>query len=169
MTENTMFKRSLALLAVVALMGQGCAATPSVNTPPSTPSGSANGAGQGSGAVGVDNQKVVGAWKLGAWKKPAAGEKLQDVSKLDLTLTLGADGKLSAKICNNMSGDYSLQKGKLIAPQVVSTRMFCEGMPGEVEAAFAADLAGGMSANADSESLTMTGLTSLNVYMFGKE
>ena len=164
-----MFKRSLALLAVVALMGQGCAATPSVNTPPPTPSGSANGAGQGSGAVGVDNPKVVGAWKLGAWKKPAAGEKLQDVSKLNLTLTLGADGKLSAKFCNSMSGNFSLQGGKLSAPQVVSTLMFCEGPTGEAEAAFSADLAAGMTANADSESLTMTGLTSLNVYMFGKE
>ncbi|GEM_PF-2303609 len=113
----------------------------------------------------VDNSNVVGTWKMGAWKKPAQGEKLQDVSSLNLMLTLRADGKLSAKFCNSISGDYTLQAGKLSAPQAASTLMYCDGPVGEVESAFSADLAG-MTANTDAESLIMTGVASQNTYMF---
>lgn len=179
-----MFKRALAACATIALLGAGCSGaatvdtqadvntntkgTPSTGNPTTTNSAPQDSATNG-GETKMGAQaasEIHGSWKMGAWKKPAAGEKLQDVSKSNFTLTLGSDGKLTAKICNNMSGNYSFENGKLTGPQIVSTLMFCEGVPSQVEAAFAADLTAGMTANADDESLVMTGLVSQNTYMF---
>ncbi len=36
-----------------------------------------------------------------------------------------ADGRLSAKFCNQMGGDYAAQGGTMTAPQLVSTMMYC--------------------------------------------
>src|SRR5688572_21582687 len=174
-----MFKRTVVLLAAVALMGAGCWGTASTDV---NVGGSGSGSGavtggsdSGSGATGgsaVDTAaaaKIQGSWKMVAFKKPTAGEKLQDVSKLNLTLTLGADGKLSAKFCNSMSGGYSYRDGLLTGPQLVSTLMFCEGLPGEIEAAFLSDITVGATANAADGGLTMIGTKTLNVYTFAKQ
>lgn len=157
-----MYKRALGLLAAVSLLGAGC----------SFPSNNAPIPGYGDGTQVKPTQPTTstvgqGTWKMMIFKKPAQGEKQQDLSALNFTLRLGKDGDLAAKICNNMSGSFSVSNGQLSAPQVISTLMFCEGLPGEVESAFAADLSDGMAVGADEESLVLTGLKSLNVYMFG--
>lgn len=159
-----MFKRTVVLLAAVALMGAGC----------SFPSNDAPIPGYGDTQAkptppSATTPAIQGSWKMVAFKKPTAGEKLQDVSKLNLTLTLGADGKLSAKFCNSMSGGYSYKDGLLTGPQLVSTLMFCEGLPGEIEAAFLSDITVGATANAADGGLTMIGTKTLNVYTFAKQ
>lgn len=173
-------KRTIALLAAISLMGAGCWGTASTDVNvggDASNDGTVNDGGTDVGAevgatAGADAiaaAKIAGNWKLVTFKKPMAGEKIQDVDSLNLTLTIGTDGKLSAKICNSMSGSYSYSGGKLQAPQIQSTLMFCEGLPGEIEAAFKGDLAAGMTANAADGGLTMIGLNSLTVYMFAKQ
>jgi heat shock protein HslJ len=43
-----------------------------------------------------------------------------------VTLTFGADGKLSANAgCNTMSGNYLIEKGRLVAARLAMTQMGC--------------------------------------------
>lgn len=94
------------------------------------------------------------------------GGPATDVSSLGLTVNFDGE-RVTGKVCNNLTGPYTVEDNKIKFGAVAMTKMFCEGLPGEVESAFAADLSDGMAVGADEESLVLTGLKSLNVYMFG--
>lgn len=37
------------------------------------------------------------------------------------------DGKIHAKICNNLNGSFQLSKTTITSPNMISTMMYCEG------------------------------------------
>jgi heat shock protein HslJ len=47
--------------------------------------------------------------------------------------------RVSAKFCNSVSGSYSQSGSTIIAPQMISTMMYCEGQPMTLENAFSLD------------------------------
>jgi heat shock protein HslJ len=150
-------KKLLIAVSMVALMGAGCAAT-SPTTPNPTPTPEAP-AGKMSMA-----QFLTGSWKIKSMQR--VGGPATDVSSLGLTVNFDGE-RVTGKVCNNLTGPYTVEDNKIKFGAVAMTKMFCEGLPGEVESAFAADLSDGMAVGADEESLVLTGLKSLNVYMFG--
>lgn len=137
-------KRAAVLLSILLLAGAGCGTQPPSGETP-------NGGGTGEGRVSF----VVGSWKLAGVTR--AGQAAQDVSDLNATLTLDASGRLSAVICNSMSGGYSIENGELKAPEVMSTLKYCEGLPSEIEAAFLQDLSAGFAIEGAGGSLALRG------------
>lgn len=74
------------------------------------------------------------------------------------TLTFSGANGISAKFCNSMSGTYSESKGTIMAPQLISTLMFCEepdNLMG-LESAFAAALAEGVTVSVQGNYLALT-------------
>ncbi|MCC7522327.1 META domain-containing protein [Candidatus Uhrbacteria bacterium] len=135
-------KRILATLSVVALLGAGCWDKPAAPQVPET--------------VAYDNisDAIKDTWKMTSMKQGSAAAK--NVSEFDLTITF--DGtKMSGKVCNNMSGDYTVDENDVLkAPTVISTKMFCAGVMGEAESAFTGSLASGYKLSHENNVLTMT-------------
>jgi heat shock protein HslJ len=173
-----MYKRLLALFGAVALMGGGCWLYPTDDRQPDamepkngapTEEQNGNGKQKENGMMEGDAEvmtEATGSWKMNRVRR--AGQKEEFVSTSNFTLTLDSEGRLGAKICNGMSGSYSIEDGELKTAEVISTLMFCPGLPGDVEAAFTADLATGLSVNIAGATMTLTGTTSGNVYTFVK-
>ncbi len=136
-----MFKRSLLILSALALFGAGCFPVGNSPTPEAPP---------------VDtsiNGIIRGNWKMRTMK--LGGGTTKEVS--DLTLLVGFDGQnMNAKICNSMSGAYTVNNVVLKAPQVMSTKMFCEGDAGKAETAFTSGLANGFEVMAADNTITLT-------------
>ncbi len=122
-----MFKRSLLMLSAVALLGAGCWTSPApTSTDETKPEGIA--------------AELIGNWKIKSMK--LTGQSVKEVS--DLTLLVGFDGqRMNGKVCNSMSGDYTVNGIVLKAPMVMSTKMFCEGDAGKAETAFTSGLSTG--------------------------
>ena len=84
--------------------------------------------------------EIMGNWKLRSVK--TAGESTKNVS--DLALLVGFDGtKMNGKVCNSMSGEYTVNGIVLKAPAIMSTKMFCAGDAGAAETAFTSGLSAG--------------------------
>ncbi len=134
-----MFKRSLLALSALALLGVGCWSK-SATKPEAPP---------------VDtsiNGIIRGNWKIRSLKLP--GEGVKDVA--DLTLLVGFDGQnMNAKVCNSMSGAYTVNNIVLKAPMVVSTKMFCEGDVGRAETAFTSGLSSGFEVTVFENTITL--------------
>lgn len=62
------------------------------------------------------------------------------ITSTGYTLSLGAD-TINAKFCNNMFGSYTVKDGRIVAPTLASTRMYCEGLSMTLENTFAVDSA----------------------------
>jgi len=169
--KKTLITLSLLLLVGAGCMGSSSPSTPSSTTPPPAAGGNLNNSAQGnaqdSGADTAATQ-VVGTWTFVSLKQPGV-ELAKDASGLGLTLSFGADGKLSAKVCNSMSGSYRIVEGNhLISTDVVATKMFCEGVSGEMESAFLADLAVGMGVARSGDTLLLNGATG-DVFTFSRK
>lgn len=134
-----MFKRSLLVLSALALFGAGCWSKPA--SKPEVP------------PVDTSISGIIrGNWKIRSLKLP--GEGVKDVS--DLTLLVGFDGQnMNAKVCNSMSGAYTVNNIVLKAPQVMSTKMFCEGDAGKAETAFTSGLSSGFEVTAFENTITL--------------
>lgn len=139
-----MFKRTLLMLSALALLGAGCWSPSAPAEPewvePEKPEGVAG--------------EIMGNWKIRSMK--LAGESTKDVS--DALLLVGFDGtKMNGKVCNSMSGDYTVNGIVLKAPMVVSTKMFCEGDAGKAETAFTSGLTTGFEITKEADgSLKLT-------------
>lgn len=125
-----MFKRTLLMLSALTLLGAGCWAPTANNEPewvePEKPAGVAG--------------DIMGNWKIRSVK--TAGASTMDVA--DLTLLVGFDGaKMNGKVCNSMSGEYTVNGVVLKAPSIMSTKMFCAGDAGTAETAFTSGLSAG--------------------------
>ncbi len=110
-----------------------------------------------SGRVMAPETFPTGSWTLSTVTR--SNQQPEDVSTIGATLTLSADGQLSARMCNSMSGAYTIENGTLKAPQVMSTLMFCEGTPGEIEATFSQDLSAGFQVEGSNNALTLRGMS----------
>lgn len=136
-----MFKRSLLVLSALALFGAGCfpvGNSPAPEAPPVDTS-----------IAGI----IRGNWKIRTMK--LAGETTKEIS--DLTLLVAFDGNtMNAKVCNSMSGAYTVNNIVLKAPQVMSTKMFCEGDAGKAETAFTSGLSNGFEVTAADNTITLT-------------
>jgi heat shock protein HslJ len=124
-------KRILALFAIMALAGAGCTMPWSSKTDTNvvTPTG------------------IQGKWKMVTMKQGSAAAK--NVADLALTVTFDG-GKMSGNVCNSMSGDYTLDANNvLLAPAIVSTKMFCAGPMGEAESAFTSGMSAGFKTSFD--------------------
>src|SRR5688572_1414454 len=137
-------KRFIIAFSLLMLVGAGCPLMPRTQTPPvtlpETPSEDIS--------VSID-----GAWELKTFT--ASGEASQDVSEIGATLTIEGDARLAAKICNSMSGTYDIQSGELKVGALMSTKMFCAGPAGEIEAAFSQGLSTGMAYEHDGNALVL--------------
>lgn len=139
-------KRLAILLSFALLAGAGC---------PTLVPGNRGADDDSEAGVGAQAAFPVGSWELETVTR--SGQPAEGVADIGSTLTLGADGQLSARICNSMSGGYSVADGALTAPQVMSTLMFCAGVPGEVEATFSQDLAAGFRVAGEGDRLVLRG------------
>ena len=141
-------KKLLASMSMIALLGAGCAGTvPSDST--QTPSAEAP-----SGKMSMA-QFLTGSWKIKSMQR--VGGPAQDLSALDLAVNFDGD-KISGRVCNSMSGPYTVEDNRIKFGPVAMTKMFCEGLPGEVETAFAARLnEEGYTMSKTGENLTLVG------------
>jgi heat shock protein HslJ len=64
---------------------------------------------------------------------------------------------MTGKVCNNMNGSYTVDDNKISFGPVVSTKMFCQGLPGDVESAFSAGLESGYTMTKQGEDLVLQG------------
>ncbi len=124
------------ILSLLLLVGAGCFSKPS--TPPLTEEIS----------VSID-----GSWELQTFAAP--GKTSQDVSNLGATLNIEENARLSAKICNSMSGQYDINAGELKVETLISTKIFCAGLTGEIETAFSQGLASGMTTELTGDTLVL--------------
>ncbi len=82
------------------------------------------------------------------------GEEIPRGSNYTLTFS---DGRISAKICNNMGGAYTLQNGVLKSEQMISTMMYC-GSPDnlmKIEDTFGKGMADGMTFSLSGSNLVL--------------
>jgi len=140
-------KKILASLSMIALLGAGCASSspsPQAPTPaPQAPTGKMSMA-----------QFMTGSWKIKSMQM--VGGNIQDVSSLGLTLNF--DGtKMTGKVCNNMSGSYTVEDNLVKFGPVISTKMFCEGLPGQVESAVTTGFNNNLTISKQGENLVMIG------------
>ncbi len=148
-----MMKRALMMIPLLLLVGAGCGYE---GVPPET--------------VPQDSAKEISALIHGAWKMKdftASGKEARDVSEIDSTLVIEESTRLSAKICNSMSGEYDIEEDRLKAPMLVSTKMFCQGLPGEIETAFTQDLSSGLKIEFSDEMLVLRSAAG-NVFAYEK-
>lgn len=83
---------------------------------------------------------------------------LQVIYSHELNLVVAFDGgQMDGKVCNNMSGPYSVEDNVVKFGPVAQTKMFCEGLPGEAETAFTSGLQGGYTITKQGEDLVMQG------------
>lgn len=92
----------------------------------------------------------------------------KDVTEFNLTVSFDGS-KMTGKVCNNMSGDYTIDENDvLVAPTVISTKMFCAGVMGEAESAFTGSLASGYKLEYADNVLTMSSDDGV-VLVFGRQ
>src|SRR5688572_9071306 len=141
-------KKLLAVVSMLAVMGGGCAAqTPSTTTPP------AEGGTATQGKMSMA-QFMTGSWKIKSMQM--VGGQTQDVSSLGLTLSF--DGaKMTGKVCNSMSGSYTVEDNLVKFGPVAQTKMFCEGLPGQVETAVTTGFKNNLTISKQGENLVLIG------------
>lgn len=78
------------------------------------------------------------------------------------------DGRLAARFCNQMGGDYTNSNGVITAPQLVSTLMFCESPAGlmDMETGFSNTVAEGAVYTLEGDVLTITSADGQQVFMY---
>lgn len=135
-------KKLLLAISMFSVLGAGCASTPPAEQNPPV-------AEKMSMA-----QFMNGSWKIKSMQK--AGGSPEDVSMFDLTLSF--DGEtMSGKVCNNMNGTYTIEDNLVKFGPVMSTKMFCEGMQGEVETALSSGFTSNYTVLKQEEYLVMQG------------
>ena len=147
-------KRLCIAVSMVALLGAGCFDKPAAPQMPETV------------AFASISDAIKGSWKMTSVKQGSAASK--DVSALDLSVSFDGS-KMTGKVCNNMSGDYTVAENDVLkAPAVVSTKMFCAGVMGEAESAFTGSLASGYTLTYADNVLTMSSDDGV-VLVFGRK
>jgi len=140
-------KRFVIALSFILLAGAGCAA--STPTMPPAPSNEAPPSAAGSTAP-----NFAGVWELKSFAP--TGKAAVDASKLGMTLTIDPSGRLSAVVCNAMSGEYAIEQGPTLqVAAITSTKMFCTGEKGEIETAFTQGLSTGLRLEGGGDALTL--------------
>ena len=138
-------KKLFAVISIIAVMGAGCAAS----SPLPADNGNLKPAPKMSMA-----QYMQDSWKI--MKMQKVGGESQDLSELNLTLNFDGE-KMSGKICNSMSGPYTVEDNLVKFGAVMQTKMFCEGLPGQVETAFTSGLTNNYTISKQGEGLVMQG------------
>jgi heat shock protein HslJ len=130
--------------------------------------GPVDGSGAAGGAAGIeiDSRDPVGPWELVSLKLPGVEAPVM-AAGIMATMEFMVDGSFSGKICNNISGSYSMNGNQMTATNVISTKMFCEGAAGEIETAFLTDVSVAMGVSRTGEMLVLNGPTG-NVYTFSR-
>lgn len=77
--------------------------------------------------ISIENS-LLGKWTLVQFNTTK-------IENLNYTLTFEKT-TLSAKLCNNIFGSYTLSANTIMAPAIASTMMYCEGQPMILENAF---------------------------------
>ena len=119
-------RKSVGLVAVIALVAFGAAACTSAASP------SAGGGVAGASATApLTNPDLVGTeWILG----DLPGQVLADVRP---TISFSGDGTVQGNAgCNTFSGTYTVDGSNLTFGPLASTKMACEGATGTLETAF---------------------------------
>jgi heat shock protein HslJ len=80
-----------------------------------------------------ENSPVFGEWKLTSFNST-------DVSTGDFTASITKD-RFAIKLCNNISGSYSIKNNIFTSPAMISTMMYCEWLPMTLENAWDLDRA----------------------------
>lgn len=133
---------------MLAVMGAGCAVqTPETTTPP------VNGGATTEGKMSM-GQFMTGSWKMKSMQ--LIGGQARDVSSLNLTVAFDGE-KMSGKVCNSMNGPYTVEDNLVKFGAIVQTKMFCEGLPGEVETAFTSGFKTNYTITKQGENLVMQG------------
>lgn len=145
-------------MSLIALMGAGCAG--SAPAPAAPPTDTANQKPTQKMSMG---QFMMGQWKFKSMQR--VGGQPVDVSALNLIVSFDG-GQMDGKVCNNMSGPYSVEDNLVKFGPVAMTKMFCEGLPGEVETAFTSGLQGSYTITKQDEDLMMQGAA---VFVLGRE
>jgi heat shock protein HslJ len=149
-------KKLLIAVSMVALMGAGCAAS----TPSPTPNAEKPVAPEGKMSMG---QFMTGSWKMKSIQM--VGGQARDVSALGLTAKFDGE-KMNGKICNTMNGPYTVEDNLVKFGAVMQTKMFCEGLPGEVESAFTSGFTTNYTISKQGENLVMQGAA---VFVFERD
>jgi heat shock protein HslJ len=76
------------------------------------------------------------------------------------------DGRVSAKFCNGVGGEYTLKGAALSAPQLISTMMYCESPKGlmDAEQLFGRMLAEGVTVRSEGAALTLSSASGTMVF-----
>ncbi len=146
----------LALASVIAIMGAGCSTQTikPIIPVPVAPAPVAVGEVLAPDAKQSMAQFMKDSWKI--MKIQKIGGESQDLSALNLTLDF--DGKtMTGKVCNNLNGTYTVADNMVTFGPVVSTKMFCEGLPGEVESALSAGFEKGYRVTKQGEGMIVQG------------
>ncbi len=163
-------KKTIITLSMLLLAGGGCMSSTTVqpDVDVNVDGGKANpdGAAGGGAGIEIDSRDPVGSWRLVSLKKPGVEEPV--MAEFAATIEFTVEGGFTGKICNNITGSYSVNGNQLTGTNVISTKMFCEGAPGEIEAAFLADVVVAMGVARTGESLVLNGPTG-NVYVFERQ
>jgi heat shock protein HslJ len=142
-------KKLFAIVSMVAVMGAGCAASSPASPSLPTDNGNLKPAPKMSMA-----QFMTGSWKFKSMQM--VGGQAQDVSSLNLTVNFDGE-KMSGKVCNSMNGPYTVEDNLVKFGAIAQTKMFCEGLPGEVEAAFSSGFKNNYTISKQGDNLVMMG------------
>lgn len=145
---NTRLVSSLAIATM--LLGAGCAPSTS-QTPPA--------------AVSMQDALLAQDWVMIAER---SGTTMTDVASQGWTLSFQG-GRISGRICNSMSGPYTLEGNRMTFGGVAMTKMFCTGQPGEIEADFSASLSDGFTVTIENDQLTLTDTDDDLAFVFAKK
>lgn len=142
-------KKLFTLATILAVMGGGCVSqAPALIVP-----APADGVPATETKVSM-SQFMKDDWKI--MKMQKVGGESQDLS--DLNLTLSFDGKtMKGKVCNSMSGPYTVTDDFVKFGNIASTLMFCEGLPGKVETTLSAGFEKGYRVTKQGEGMIMQG------------
>lgn len=144
---NPAMKKLLVSISMIALLGAGCSG--------SAPSASAPEAQAPAPAQKMSTaQFLTGSWKIKSMQRVGGGA--EDVASLGLALSFDGE-RMTGKVCNNMSGSYTVEDNLVKFGPVASTKMFCQGLPGEVETALSSGFASNYTIIKQGEDLVMQG------------
>lgn len=143
-------KKILVAVSMIALLGAGCALTPPA-TRDTLPADTENLKPAQKMSMA---QFMTGSWKIKTMQM--VGGQAQDVSSLGLTLSFDGS-KMTGKVCNSMNGSYTVEDNLVKFGPVMSTKMFCEGLAGETEAALSTGFLNNLTISKQGENLVLMG------------
>ncbi len=78
------------------------------------------------------------------------------------------DGRLSARFCNQMGGDYTVNGNVILAPELMSTLMFCESPAGlmDMETGFSMVMSEGAVYKLEGDLLELSSISGNHTFLY---